>query len=153
MCFRLLRGGVFPYGNNQESQHATDSDQETTDDEFHVRLLSVLNRYFRLPQEWNNPYTPLEVATAVPYAPEKAPPPIPPNLLRISALAERSDKNGCRYPWAPRACIGFHSPRIRLDNGAAAMQKEDLMSAGVLRIVSRGDEAFAPPTVCPSPVL
>ena len=71
MRFRLLRGGVFPYGNNQESQHATDSDQETTDDEFHVRLLSVLNRYFRLPQECNNPYTPLEVATAVPYVPEK----------------------------------------------------------------------------------
>ena len=71
MCFRLLRGGVFPYGNNQESQHATDSDQETTHDEFHVRLLSVLNGSSRLPQGWKSPCTLLGIATAVPYVPEK----------------------------------------------------------------------------------
>lgn len=41
MCLAPLSRAVFPHSHNQQGQHAADSHEETTHDEFHVWLLSV----------------------------------------------------------------------------------------------------------------
>lgn len=44
MCLTPMCSAVFPNRDNQQSQHAADSYQETAHDEFHVRLLSISKR-------------------------------------------------------------------------------------------------------------